>query len=92
MSLSTYFFFFCYHKLGDDMEIYEILRGLREDRDMTQQDIADLLKIGRTMYRRYEKGETEIPTRHLKTLCAFYGVSSDYILGLPHGLKRRDSK
>ena len=64
------------------MEIYEILRNLREDKDLTQQQLADLLKIGRTMYRRYETGETEIPIRHVKTLCAFYGVSSDYILGL----------
>ena len=64
------------------MEIFEILRNLREDRDLTHQNIADLLKIGRTMYRRYETGETEIPIRHLKTLCIFYGVSADYILGL----------
>ena len=64
------------------MEIYEILRNLREDKDLTQQQLADLLKIGRTMYRRYETGETEIPIRHVKTLCAFYGVSSDYLLGL----------
>ena len=68
------------------METYEILRGLREDRDLTQQKIADLLGIGRTMYRRYETGETEIPIRHLKTLCIFYGISSDYLLGLPKGL------
>ncbi len=64
------------------METYEILRNLREDRDLTQQYMADLLKIGRTMYRRYETGETELPVRHLKVLCAFYGVSSDYVLGL----------
>ena len=64
------------------METYEVLRNLREDRDLTQQYMADLLKIGRTMYRRYETGETELPVRHLKALCTFYGVSSDYILGL----------
>ena len=69
-------------KSGDNMETYEVLRNLREDRDLTQQYMADLLKIGRTMYRRYETGETEIPVRHLKVLCTFYGVSSDYILGL----------
>lgn len=69
-------------KLGDTMETYEVLRNLREDRDLTQQYMADLLKIGRTMYRRYETGETELPVRHLKVLCTFYGVSSDYILGL----------
>lgn len=71
------------------MEIHEILRGLREDKDLTQQNVADLLKIGRTMYRRYETGETEIPTRHIKTLCLFYGVSSDYLLSLPDGLRKR---
>lgn len=74
------------------MEMYEILRGLREDKDLTQQNMADLLKIGRTMYRRYELGVTEIPTRHLKTLCLFFGVSSDYLLGLPAGLRRRGGK
>ena len=74
------------------MEMHEILRGLREDKDLTQQNLADLLKIGRTMYRRYETGETEIPIRHLKTLCIFYGVSSDYLLGLPKGLRRRVGK
>lgn len=71
------------------MEIHEILKGLREDKDLTQQNLADLLKIGRTMYRRYETGETEIPVRHLKTLCMFYGVSADYLLGLPDGLRKR---
>lgn len=74
------------------METYEILRGLREDRDLTQQNIADLLKIGRTMYRRYELGETDIPIRHLKTLCILYGVSADYVLGLPDGLRKRGGK
>ncbi|MBE6917712.1 MAG: helix-turn-helix transcriptional regulator [Ruminococcaceae bacterium] len=64
------------------METHEILRNLREDQDLTQQNLADLLKIGRTMYRRYETGETEIPVRHLKVLCAFYGVTADYVLGL----------
>ena len=71
------------------METYEILRGLREDRDLTQQNLADLLKIGRTMYRRYETGETEIPIRHLKVLCTFYGVSSDYLLGLTKNQNRK---
>lgn len=74
------------------METNEIFRGLREDKDLTQQNIADLLHIGRTMYRRYELGETEIPIRHLKTLCLFYGVSSDYVLGLPEGLRKRGGK
>ena len=74
--------------LGDIVETYEILRNLREDRDLTQQNIADLLKIGRTMYRRYETGETEIPVRHVKVLCSFYGVSADYVLGLSNRAKK----
>ena len=74
------------------METYEILRGLREDRDLTQQNIADLLKIGRTMYRRYETGETEIPVRHLKVLCVFYGVSADYVLGLSNDARKKHIK
>ena len=74
------------------METFELLRGLREDRDLTQKQIADLLKIGRTMYRRYETGETDLPVRHLKTLCIFYGISSDYILGLPSNLSYGASK
>lgn len=82
MPLSTQICVICYDNNGDDMETYEILRNLREDKDLTQQDLANFLKIGRTMYRRYETGETELPTRHLKNLCAFYKVSADYILGL----------
>ena len=70
------------------METYEILRNLREGRDLTQQNIADLLKIGRTMYRRYETGETELPIRHLKALCSYYEVSADYILGLSNKAKK----
>ena len=72
------------------METYEILRNLRENKDLTQQNIADLLKIGRTMYRRYETGETDIPVRHLKVLCSFYGVTSDYLLGLSSKQKRQN--
>lgn len=71
------------------METHEIIRGLREDKDLTQQNIADMLHIGRTMYRRYELGEIDIPIRHLKTLCLFYEVSADYLLGLPEGLRKK---
>ncbi len=37
---------------------------------------------------RYEKGANELPVRHLRALCAYYGVSADYVLGLPEGLGR----
>ena len=65
------------------MEKYmEVLRGLREDRDLTQQQIADVLGTSQTMYARYERGANELPIRHLITLCKFYGVSADTVLGL----------
>lgn len=58
------------------------LRDLREDSDKTQQQIAEVLGTSQTMYARYERGANELPIRHLYTLCEFYGVSADYILGL----------
>lgn len=64
---------------------HELIRDLREDNTLTQQELADYLEIGRTMYRRYETGETEIPIRHLKKLCILYKVSSDYFIGLNIG-------
>ena len=57
------------------------LRDLREDHDKTQQQIADILGTSQTMYARYERGANELPIRHLLTLCNYYGVSADYILG-----------
>ena len=63
-------------------EVSKRLRDLREDGDYTQSQIAEVLKIQRQMYRRYESGETDLPIRHLKTLCLFYHVSSDYLIGL----------
>ncbi len=70
--------------VGDGMkEWYEILRGLREDRDLKQADIARLLGTTQQVYSRYENGINEIPLRHIVTLCRFYRVSADYILGLP---------
>ena len=58
------------------------IRDLREDNDKTQQEIADALGTSQTMYARYERGANELPIHHLITLCKFYNVSSDYILGL----------
>ena len=64
------------------MKLYaKRLRDLREDRDKTQKEIADVLGTSQTMYARYERGANELPLRHLVTLCRYYGVSADYILG-----------
>ena len=58
----------------------EKLRGLREDNDLTQAQIAEVLGTSQTMYARYERGANEMPLRHLVTLCRFYNVSADYFL------------
>lgn len=72
------------------MEHYvNYLRGLREDSDKTQQEIADVLGISQTMYARYERGANELPIRHLITLCQYYGVSSDIVLGLSFPQKKK---
>ena len=63
-------------------EYWEILRDLREDRDCTQAQIAAVLGTTQQVYSRYETGINELPIRHLKTLCLFYQVSADDVLGL----------
>ncbi|MDO4865383.1 MAG: helix-turn-helix transcriptional regulator [Clostridia bacterium] len=63
-------------------EYWEILRELREDRDIKQITIAKLLGTTQQVYSRYENGINELPIRHLKILCEYYGVSADYILGI----------
>ena len=62
------------------MYCYPRIKDLREDRDLTQQTIAKLLKTTQQQYSRYEKGIQEIPVHHLITLAKFYNVSTDYIL------------
>ncbi|MBQ2895893.1 MAG: helix-turn-helix transcriptional regulator [Oscillospiraceae bacterium] len=62
------------------MNYQKRLRDLREDRDLTQEDIARLLGTSQTMYARYERGASELPIRHLVALAEFYKVSTDYIL------------
>jgi len=60
----------------------EILRELRESRDLKQSDIAMVLNTTQQVYSRYETGINELPLRHVVTLCRFYQVSADYLLGL----------
>lgn len=65
-----------------EKEIYvKRIRDLREDSDKTQQEIANYLGTSQTMYARYERGANELPIRHLISLCQYYNVSADFILG-----------
>lgn len=70
---------------GDPMnqaKLIKRIRDLREDHDLTQSEVAEVLHTSQTMYARYERGANELPIHHLITLCKLYHVSSDYILGL----------
>ena len=64
------------------MDYIKIIRDLREDNDITQQEIAYYLGTSQTMYARYERGANELPIHHLIKLCEYYNVSADYILGI----------
>ena len=62
--------------------VYPRVRDLREDNDFTQEYLANKLNLHLTQYRRYETGESEIPTHIIKELAIFYNVSSDYLIGI----------
>ena len=61
--------------------MYQRIRDLREDRDLMQEDIANLLNCTQACYSNYENGKRDIPTEVLNKLADFYGVSTDYLLG-----------
>lgn len=65
---------------------YEILKELREDKDLKQENIAKILETSRSYYGQYERGKRPLPIEHLKTLCVYFNVSADYILGLPENM------
>ena len=62
--------------------IYKRIRDLREDRDLTQKELAKHLNCSQQVYSNYELGQRDIPTDILIKLSVFYHVSVDYILGL----------
>ena len=62
--------------------MYKRIRDLREDKDMTQREMAELLHCSQRVYSNYEKGERDIPTEILIALAQFHKTSTDYILGL----------
>ncbi len=66
------------------------LRDLREDKDLTQAEVAKIFFLQPTQYRRYENGETDLPSEWTKKFAHFYNVSADYILGLISTPKKLD--
>lgn len=69
-------------------EYYEILRDLREDSEpkLRQKKLAEILNTSQSAISDYESGKRPLPIEHLITLCKYYNVSTDYILGLPENM------
>ena len=60
---------------------YERIRNLREDRDLTQTEIAEILNCSQRIYSNYERGDVDIPTEILIALAHYLNTSIDYLLG-----------
>ncbi len=65
---------------GDYMPLYERIRNLREDKDLTQTDMGRILSCSQRVYSNYERGEIDIPTTTLIKIADFHKVSVDYLL------------
>lgn len=63
-----------------NLKVLNRLKEIREDRDLTQFDVAKILNMSRSGYSQYETGVNDIPTKVLKELAYYYGVSIDYLL------------
>ena len=57
------------------------IRDMREDNDLTQQQIANILLCDQSLYSKYERGEREIPLHLLIKLADYYNTSLDYLVG-----------
>ena len=66
------------------------LKDLREDNDLTQDQLVNILEIHKTTYTRYEQGICDIPLEFAKQMALFYNVSIDYIAGLTSNPKTLD--
>ena len=68
--------------------MYQRIRDLREDRDLKQRQLAELLSCSQQVYSNYELGQRDVPTDVLIKLSLFYDVSVDYLLGLTSNPRR----
>ena len=63
-------------------ELLKRIKEIRTKNGYNQLEIAEILNTTQQQYSKYENGQNEIPVRHVITLCRFYGVSADWLLGL----------
>lgn len=64
------------------MNYAQRMRDAREDNNLKQSDVALILKTTQSYYAQYENGHRKLPIEHLITLCRYYNISADYMLGL----------
>ncbi|MBQ2730892.1 MAG: helix-turn-helix transcriptional regulator [Clostridia bacterium] len=69
---------------------YPRLKDLREDHDLSQQKVAEILGMKQPQYSRYERGLRDVPTDVLIRLAHLYSTSVDYLLGLTNDPKKKD--
>lgn len=69
------------------MNYAEALKRFREDNELKQKDIADVINTTQQQYSLYETGMREMRSSQIIKICSHYGISADYILGLPQNLK-----
>lgn len=74
------------------MFTYPRLKDLREDKDLSQKTLAEILGEHTTTYQRWENGITEVPTHIIVSLCKFYNISADYVLGFTNEPKQLPKK
>lgn len=67
--------------------MYKLIRDLREDKDLSQREMAANLDMSQTGYSKYETGENDIPTNILKKLAKLHNTSVDYLLELTNDKK-----
>ncbi|MDE5984907.1 MAG: helix-turn-helix domain-containing protein [Eubacterium sp.] len=74
------------------MTYFERMRATREDKDLKQCEVAEMLNIKQQQYSEYERGARMIPINYLVDFCKKLNISSDYILGLPDDLPNPKTK
>ena len=62
--------------------MHQRIRDLRNDKDLNQKEMADILNIAQTTYSDYERGKINIPIQTLKKLALYYNTSIDYLLDM----------
>lgn len=72
------------------MPLYPRIRNLREDKDLTQKQMGEILACSQRVYSNYERGDIDIPTTTLIKIADFYNVSVDYLLNRTSNPKRNE--